>query len=167
MKSLTHKDFSGLVNSAINSIKIIDNRLGGVTSCWLCNAPNNGVTTFEDHHIVPRHLGGTNGPLVFLCAHCHTNVHKTAEYWYKKEFKPLYNNVQKDVKLKYLAGVICKARQLVEKTKGKQTVISGRLDYETHSNLKALAKYLGMSQHTAMKYAINKTYNAMVKGQRG
>lgn len=164
---MKNSELSALTESALNSIRIIDNRLGSLNNCWLCNAPNNGVITFEDHHIVPRHLGGTNGPLVFLCAHCHTNVHKTAEHWYTNKFVPIYKDVKKDVKLKYLAGVICKARQLVEKTEGKQTVISGRLDYETHSNLKALAKYLGMSQHNTMKYAINKLYNAMVKGQRG
>lgn len=146
---------------------ISNNRLGNQDCCWLCNAPNNGIVRFEDHHIVPRHLGGENGPLVFLCSSCHTNVHVVAEDWYKtREFYSMYSNPVHTIRLRWLSGVICTAREELEKSgkdiQNKNFAISGRLDFKTHKKLSELASYMKISQLKVIKLAIDNLYKSLM-----
>ena len=52
-------------------------------SCWICQrrfktSKPPGPANREDHHIVPRNAGGTDGPQVRLCDSHHAVVHKVA-----------------------------------------------------------------------------------------
>lgn len=141
------------------------NRLGDKKCCWLCDkSANDPTTTFEDHHILPKHLGGEKGPLVFLCSDCHTNVHKCAEKLLKgNKWIPYKNKVHID-KCLYLANVIVKATLLIESnSENKIYVYSGTFDYSTHEMLVALVKYFKnnktkMNQDTIIKQAIREMY---------
>lgn len=51
--------------------------------CWVCgtrftDANPPGPANREDHHIIPRAAGGTDGPQVSLCDPHHTKLHKIA-----------------------------------------------------------------------------------------
>lgn len=52
--------------------------------CRICNNSNN----LHVHHIIPRHLGGTNdaGNLVTLCAACHASRHPTLQFSLSQSF---------------------------------------------------------------------------------
>lgn len=130
--------------------QIHDNRLGTKSECWLCLVQASDPTkNFEDHHIVPRHLGGTNGPLVYLCSDCHTNVHACAEKLEKgKSYLP-YKEHDCIKKCLYLAKVIADAAiMLKQNPQNKIFVISGILDYKTHTKLVELTKYFGAKKRT-------------------
>ena len=50
--------------------------------CWVCLARfvgDGGTEQREDHHIIPRAYGGTDGPTVTLCDTDHTRAHRIAD----------------------------------------------------------------------------------------
>lgn len=52
--------------------------------CWICQkrfktSVPPGPAVRNDHHIVPRNAGGTDGPQVSLCDTHHSTVHRLAE----------------------------------------------------------------------------------------
>lgn len=135
--------------------RIENNRLGGTLLCWVCSKPKDTLT-FEDHHIVPQHLGGKNGPVVLLCGVCHTQVHNSAEALYKGNTHiPFRDAVQRE-KCLYLATVIVNARLAVEANGGlnKRFVFSTVFTYEEHETLVKLTKHYGMNQPKLIKYAL-------------
>jgi hypothetical protein len=114
--------------------------------------------------MVPKHLGGTNGPLVFLCSDCHTNVHKCAEKLEKgKSYMP-YKVTQHIKRCLYLANIIMNASLMLKQNpQNKIYVISGILDFETHNKLVELVKYLktpkkSSSQIKVIKLAISELH---------
>ena len=145
-------------------LKIENNRLGTKTQCWLCSKPPDGITTFEDHHILPKHLGGTNGPLVYLCADCHTNVHKCATKLLKGLSYVPYSENSLKIKCLELAKVIVNGTIALEKNPvNKIYVYSGIFDYATHNKLIELVKYLKtpnskISQDSVIKLAIKELH---------
>lgn len=44
--------------------------------CFVCNST---AAVSNEHHIVPRSDGGTDGPTVILCPNCHTLLHNAAK----------------------------------------------------------------------------------------
>jgi hypothetical protein len=48
-------------------------------TCWVCDRPFTNNLLFEDHHVIPRAFGGTNGPQVRLCSDHHSLLHKIAD----------------------------------------------------------------------------------------
>ncbi len=145
-------------------LPIENNRLGNKNECWLCEREPDNIATFEDHHILPKHLGGTNGPLVYLCADCHTNVHKCATKLLKgASYVPYARNLHKQRCLE-LAQVIVNGTVALEKNPiNKIHVFSGILDYDTHNKLVALVKYLKtpkarLSQEDVIKLAIKELH---------
>jgi hypothetical protein len=77
--------------------------------CWICQVRfigDGGTEPREDHHIIPRAFGGTDGPTVTLCDSHHTKVHRIAEALrYKKTYFPITKGESPDRvnKLVYLA----------------------------------------------------------------
>lgn len=43
--------------------------------CYICETIS---PSCESHHIWPRFAGGESGPTVWLCANCHTGIHRQA-----------------------------------------------------------------------------------------
>lgn len=145
---------------------IFNNRLGNINCCWLCDdSPEDSTKVFEDHHIVPRHLGGTNGPIVYLCSDCHTNVHDTARDILKGKQLHIKYRIQLQIdKLLYLSNVIVRAEIEIQKNpQNKIYVFNTILDYETHEMLTALVKYYRsnkckVNQGIIFKKAISELY---------
>lgn len=80
--------------------------------CWICHVRfigDGGTEPREDHHIIPRAFGGTDGPTVTLCDSHHTKVHRIAEALrYKKTYFQITKGESPDRvnKLVYLAAQI-------------------------------------------------------------
>ncbi len=150
------------------NIFIVENRLGHKECCWLCDKPSdNPSVSFEDHHIIPRHLGGENGPLVLLCADCHTNVHSCATSLIKKG-EPLfiYELQLQQERCVELASIIFKVYKSLEATgrlhEFKKTKLQITLNPRINKKLKQLAKSLGFSQDKAVQYAIELAHSMRI-----
>lgn len=125
--------------------------------CWVCSVYRTEYSEFEEHHVVPSHLGGNLGPTVSLCEICHTKAHKMAErLWWNKPYKP-YSNPQHLERCVYLGVVICRARQQLEMQGGlnKRFKYSDTFSYEEHELLIALKNFYSLrSQGATIRYAL-------------
>ena len=97
--------------------------------CWVCGTRFKtsvppGPANREDHHIVPRNAGGTDGPQVSLCDSHHTVVHKIASRAKtgNNDFISLLAGEPKDQqqKLLWLASVIVRAERQVDQDPNKR-----------------------------------------------
>ncbi len=97
--------------------------------CWVCNkrfktSVPPGPANREDHHIVPRNAGGTDGPQVSLCDHHHTVVHKIASR--AKTGKNVFTDLllgeppDQEQKLLWLASVIVRAERFAQNDPNKR-----------------------------------------------
>ncbi len=83
--------------------------------CWVCNEKfvgRGGTSICEEHHIVPRAYGGTDGPTVSLCDTHHSKLHRIAVCLKtKKPFFEILRNEGPDTtkKLLYLANAVYNA----------------------------------------------------------
>jgi len=125
--------------------------------CWVCEVSRNKYTEFEEHHVVPSHLGGNLGATVSLCDTCHTKAHKLSEkLWHGKEYHP-FSDEQVFNRCLYLAVVICRARYSVEKSSGinKRYKYSDTFTYQEHELIKKLQRYYGSkSQKALIRFAL-------------
>ncbi len=123
----------------------------------MCRVARDQYTKFEEHHVVPCHLGGTNGPLVSLCEGCHTKVHDAASKLYKGDTHLPYREEDSRQRCHYLAQVICRA-QLALEAQGnlnKKFKFSTSFTYEEHNLMVSLQRYYGKkSQGELVRYAI-------------
>jgi len=127
--------------------------------CWVCDVPQKDYPEFEQHHIVPSHLGGNKGPTVTLCEICHTKAHKMAEkLWHSKEYSP-YKIPLHHRRCVYLGTVICRARQDLE-LKGnlnKRYKYSDTFSYQEHELLVKLQTYYNKkSQGALIRFALER-----------
>ena len=125
--------------------------------CWVCENSVNDFEEFEQHHILPKHLGGADGPTVTLCNGCHKKVHDSAEALYKGKQKLPFKEQGARERCLYLATIICRGRIAVESQGGfnKRFVYTSILSYEEHELLVSLAKYYGKSQKELIRFALN------------
>lgn len=125
--------------------------------CWCCHARQ---VAFEQHHVVPRHLGGENGPLVTLCGSCHTNCHTYATQLYKGKVTidlSAYQGKASMPRLSYLAEVIRRATIAIEGTSGKKWKYATTFTDAEHDKLVRLAVLHG-SQDKAIRAALDLLY---------
>ncbi len=125
--------------------------------CWVCHVQRDGFTTFEEHHVVPCHLGGTNGPVVSLCDGCHTKVHDSATKLYRGVVNLPYREEDRRARCLYLAQVICRAQSALESqgNLNKKFKYSDTFSYEEHELLVSLQRYYGKkSQGELVRYAL-------------
>ncbi len=116
--------------------------------CWVCetrftDANPPGTANREEHHIVPRQAGGSNGPTVSLCDKHHTILHKIAATLNSKKPKP-YGHLIADLdpgrqkKVLYLAGVAANAFAQTKDDPNKRRVVVLTMDRETEDLLNRL-----------------------------
>ncbi len=73
---------------------------GAPRRCFFCGEENSVV--LEEHHIIPRSLGGENGPTVVLCANCHKKLH----YIYDIIFSHLGINRELSTPIKKASAIV-------------------------------------------------------------
>lgn len=127
--------------------------------CWVCKVSRTDYSEFEEHHVVPSHLGGNKGPTVSLCDTCHTKAHKMSEkIWHNQTYIP-YKNAEHLRRCYYLAVVICRARLQMDAIGGenKRVKFSTTLTFEEHNLLKKVQKYFGIkNQKDTLIFALKK-----------
>src|SRR5690606_18118779 len=122
-----------------------------------------GPANREEHHVVPRAYGGTDGPLVSLCDGHHTALHKIAVAL--KSNKPYHQHLtrdpEQDQKLMYLATVVVNAQAATTGDPNKKTMVVVSLDGVLAEKLKRLSKmYPQVGGRAALvKLAIESLYS--------
>ncbi len=132
------------------------------TKCWVCKTPFGPSVKCEEHHIIPRAYGGTDGPLVSLCDSHHSMVHEIAlKLWTRKSFNQLLdNNSEVNERLLYLANVAYNSRVATDKDPNKQTLLLiPDVKGELLSNIKTLQKIYPVSKTKIVALAIQKLYS--------
>lgn len=130
--------------------------------CWVCgarfitaNPPGSAIE--EQHHVVPRAFGGTDGPLVSLCDTCHSKVHKLA---LMKSIDPLiFNGLDKSMqnRLQYLGGVIRNAHAVASVDVNKLLPVSFKISKKEAEVLDKLKIRFQLSSRAAVyKLALTK-----------
>lgn len=118
-------------------------------SCWVCGVRFKtsippGPALKEEHHVVPRAFGGTDGPTVLLCDTHHATLHKIAnKVKSKADFKILLLGEPKDrqQKLCWLASMVVKSEEAVAGDPNKllrNTVMLTPLETQMMNKLQAL-----------------------------
>lgn len=125
--------------------------------CWVCGTQ----TALEEHHMIPRAYGGQDGPVICLCAVCHSNTHKLADASGKE--KPTLQLAQSIAKttnkisltrLQQLAIIILQSKQITVNDKNKTAVYIDRFEAQTLRELKELAKVYQLNQKQLVRLAI-------------
>ncbi|WYW02796.1 hypothetical protein Peetri_00208 [Pseudomonas phage vB_PpuM-Peetri] len=134
--------------------------------CWVCPA----VAGLEDHHIIPRHCGGEDGPQVRLCGVCHTAIHNLAnnKKVLAQEIEPLeiheYNKAWSDAlmlrKGHALAYVIAKSNKVTKGDANRKVKFATTFDGPTSRQLKQLKKSMGCT-------SLDQTIVALIKQAHG
>lgn len=133
--------------------------------CWVCGAmfAPKGSAQEEQHHIVPRAYGGSDGPVVSLCDTCHTRLHKAALCI--EANKPVHTfitglNQDQIQKLLYLSTCVVNAKLATKHDPNKRSMVVVQFTSKETEQLDALKKVLGAKSRMAViKAAIFALYN--------
>ena len=133
--------------------------------CWICGAKfaPKGPAQEEQHHIVPRAYGGSDGPVVSLCDTCHTRLHKVALAI--ESNNPVFQfttglNQDQIQKLLYLSICVVNAKLATKDDPNKRSVVVLQFTGKETEQLDALKKVLGAKSRMAViKAAIFALYN--------
>lgn len=116
--------------------------------CWVCGkrfktSTPPGPANRNDHHLVPQNAGGTDGPLVSLCADHHNTLHRIAERMHIAQgFLDLLSGEPRDqsLRLVWLATVCYKSEKAVEDDPNKHLGLSIKVSTEEVAVIDALRK---------------------------
>ena len=134
--------------------------------CWVCKRKFGHSIKQQDHHVVPRAYGGTDGPQVSLCSAHHTALHEIALKLYTKKpyFDFLTRDPQQDQKLLWLASVCYNARLATENDPNKKPLVVEHIRKETMAQLKQLKLiYPKTSRAKLLEAAVNALYSRHFK----
>ena len=128
--------------------------------CWCCGCSLPSYAR-EEHHVVPRAYGGTDGPTVSLCLVCHTRAHKHAMRVNSVLSLPSTSTYERN--LLYLAAVIALSRTSIADTSGRLVKYSGSWNPQTYSQVQKLKHALGFTnQNDLIVYAIESLYDRYI-----
>lgn len=114
--------------------------------CWVCGAKfvdAGGSAQREDHHVIPRAYGGTDGPEISICDSHHTVAHKIADHLTagKSVFHLLNNTTQEQrTKLMWLATMISNAEIAMKDDPNKRATVMVTLTGVQQKRIDALKK---------------------------
>lgn len=139
--------------------------------CWICGrrfitAQPPGNANEERHHVLPRALGGEDGPLVSLCDSCHAKVHKLS--YHPMKAQELTHSYSPDAvrKLRYLSGIIYRAKALLDQDPNKLLPITFKINKEEAKKLDRLKSVLGLKSRSAVySAALNFLYRQHFSAQ--
>ena len=123
-----------------------DLKINRLEYCWCCGirfTDSNGTANREEHHIIPRAAGGTDGPQVSLCDVHHTKAHKISLRLSKeKPYFDLLEGESQDSKKKllWLASRITNAFALVANDPNKKVLAILSLDAKHQKQIAMLKK---------------------------
>lgn len=127
--------------------------------CVVCQTTN---VPYEQHHVVPRHLGGTDGPQINICGGCHQLIHNGALALHAgrqiPELDPSWSKIKR-IRYMYLVRVIVNAMIAADGESGKNWKYQTTFSDACHTKLVKLAKLYG-SQDKAILAAIDKLHQA-------
>lgn len=130
--------------------------------CWVCKRKFGPSLAREDHHIIPRAYGGTEGPQVSLCDSHHSALHNIAHklYNHKSFHSLLTQDAEINQRLLYLGSVAYNSRLATENDPNKRRVEVVSLTGETYKKLKRLKDLHStrISRGTLIETAINQMY---------
>ena len=117
-------------------------------ACWVCQARFSdqnppGPANREEHHIIPRQAGGTDGPQVSLCDVHHTKLHKIANRLSsnKPYFDLLYGEQgDREKKLLWLASRVYMAFEAVKDDPNKKKMVVLTIDQKKQQMLDMLKR---------------------------
>lgn len=148
----------------------MDSPQANMQYCWVCGVRFNDLTTNpgpanrEEHHIIPRAYGGSDGPVVSLCDSHHTALHKMAVAL--ASGKPYFQHLNghsrdQQNKLLFLATRVRDAEAATRNDPNKKASVVLSLDAATASKLDALKKVYPQARSRAgvIKVAIDVLYN--------
>jgi hypothetical protein len=133
--------------------------------CWVCETRFNdlkespGDALREEHHVIPRAYGGTDGPTVSLCETHHGVLHKIAVALKTK--KPYFNltanhTPQQVKKLMYLATRVYEAELLTRNDPNKRIMLMLSMDGDFARKVDDLKRVLPgvKSRESAVRSAV-------------
>jgi hypothetical protein len=105
--------------------------IANLPECWVCHVRFSdvdppGPANREEHHIIPRQAGGTDGPQVSLCENHHGKLHKVASRMSsnKPYFDLMYGEQgEREKKLLWLASRVYMAFQATAKDPNKKKMV--------------------------------------------
>jgi|SRR6185437_1280427 len=122
--------------------------LSKLPACWVCGTRFSdvvppGPANREEHHIIPRQAGGTDGPLVSLCDGHHAKLHKIALRLSSK--KPYFDLLvgEPDAakqKLLWLASRVYTAFEAVKSDPNKKVMLVLTIDRRKQYMIEQLKK---------------------------
>ena len=123
--------------------------------CWVCGAKfaPQGTAQEEQHHIVPRAYGGSDGPIVSLCDTCHTRLHKAALCI--EAHKPVHifvNGLNQDQqqRLLYLSTCVVNAKLATKNDPNKKSVVVLQFNKQETEQIDRLKKALRLKSRMAV-----------------
>lgn len=133
--------------------------------CWVCGAKfaPQGTAQEEQHHIVPRAYGGSDGPIVSLCDTCHTRLHKAALCI--EANRPVYSFInglsqEQQQRLLYLSTCVVNAKLATKNDPNKKSMVVLQFSRQETEQIDRLKKALGLKSRMAViKAAILSLYN--------
>lgn len=135
--------------------------------CWVCKRKFGPSLARQDHHIIPRAFGGTDGPQVSLCDSHHFALHQIALKLYsQKSFHSfLTPDPETNQRLLYLGSVAYNARLATENDPNKRRVEIVSLTGDTFKKLKRLQTLQStrISRGHLIETAINQMYSRYFK----
>jgi hypothetical protein len=136
--------------------------------CWICSVRFKdsvpaGPALREDHHVIPRAFGGTDGPVVSLCETHHGILHKIAICM--KTAKPYFNLLSTESsehrkKLEWLASRVYNAELATRNDPNKSAVAMFTMDRRHREMIDALKPiYHARSREAILEVALEALYS--------
>lgn len=124
--------------------------------CWICSELK---SSFNDHHIIPRNAGGTNGPQVHICSACHDAIHHASQlkltsedYSLRNDAKQRWITLESKTRSAFLINLIINSESHAKKSENKSIVLTVRLTGKDNKKLEYLSKRMKLSkQETLIK----------------
>jgi hypothetical protein len=123
-------------------------------ACWCCGQPfatQEGIQLVQpnEHHVVPRACGGTDGPTVSLSSDHHELLHRVADAMLaNRPWQHLVAGLRPESqnRVLYLSNVVVLATRATEKDANRRFLLTGELPPVIGNKLRQLSAYYGASQ---------------------
>lgn len=139
--------------------------------CWVCQAVffpegNDPSVIRNDHHVIPRAYGGTDGPTVSLCSADHDMLHLLAQKIISGKDSEAHALLKlsptgQRPRLMYLAMSIVSAHNLLANDPNKMRSITVRLNGANSDRLQKLAGFYSLSKESLVLRLINEKHSEL------